>query len=188
MIDLCPEDSVALFSRIEKLNTCIVVAHESFVQRIVDADQMSTMLLKEVRFLAVLDSDSVQTVSAAKMLRQGCRGILPRQFPPETLGAAISAIFRGELWAPRVLVSEVLANFVRAASLTTEHDLTRQEARIVELTSKGLKNAAIADQLFISVETVRWHKRRINRKLRSRVISRLPARVAAGPPQSHKAG
>ena len=84
------------------------------------------------------------------------------------LTKAVLAILRGELWAPRAVVSELLSDLLREISVKVETGLTPQEARILELASQGLTNAAIAEALFISPATVRWHKRRLNRKLHAR--------------------
>ena len=105
--------------------------------------------------------------------------------PSEKLADKLYALRIETNWhgAPPVVVSELLAELLRAASLKTDNGLTPQEARIQELTSKGYKNSAIAEALFISLETVRWHKRRLNRKLRG--SSRLPEDLAI--PSSHVA-
>ena len=72
--------------------------------------------------------------------------------------------------------------------MKVENGLTPQEARILDLSLRGYKNAAIAETLFISPETVRWHKRRLNRKISGSNQARHPqaratlhsAGVAAG--------
>ena len=46
-----------------------------------------------------------------------------------------------------------------------ENCLTPQEERILELILQGRKNSAIVEAFFISPETVRWHKRRLYRKV-----------------------
>ncbi|MEO1286718.1 MAG: LuxR C-terminal-related transcriptional regulator [Chloroflexota bacterium] len=44
-------------------------------------------------------------------------------------------------------------------------DLTRQERKILSLLADGLTNRKIADQLYISPSTVKWHIRQLNNKL-----------------------
>lgn len=179
----CSDDREQLFALWRRLNVSVFVARQSFIEQLSNADLVRlTNYGKTCYVLAILESDSVEA-SATKMLRLGCRGVLPRRFSSQLLRRAVLAILNGELWAPHVVVSELLAELLRAASLKTDNGLTPQEARIQELTSKGYKNSAIAEALFISLETVRWHKRRLNRKLRG--SGRLPEDMAI--PSSHVA-
>jgi DNA-binding NarL/FixJ family response regulator len=179
----CADDREQLFAVCRRLNVSVFVARQSFLEQLTSADLVQlTNYGKSCYVLAILESDCLEA-SAAKMLRLGCRGVLPRQFSSKLLRRAVLAVLQGELWAPNTVVSELLSELLRAASLKTENGLTPQETRILELTSKGYKNSAIAEALFISLETVRWHKRRLNRKLRG--PGRFPQDTAA--PSSREA-
>jgi DNA-binding CsgD family transcriptional regulator len=50
-------------------------------------------------------------------------------------------------------------------SLTDRYGITRRECEILELICRGRKNQEIADELFISLQTVKDHNHRIFRKL-----------------------
>jgi DNA-binding CsgD family transcriptional regulator len=102
------------------------------------------------------------------------------------LKRAVGAILQGQIWAPNEVLSDLLSDLLRAVSMKLENGLTPQEARILELSLQGYKNPAIADALFISLETVRWHRRRLNRKLRTSNQLRYPQTIAA-PPDREKA-
>jgi LuxR family maltose regulon positive regulatory protein len=58
-----------------------------------------------------------------------------------------------------------------------QNALTPQEQRILELSAEGHKNSAIAITLSISPETVRWHKRRLYRKIGRGGLPRFPQAV-----------
>ena len=175
-----------MFVLCRRLNVSLVVARQAFIEQLTSAELIQlTNYGKSSHVLAIVENGSLET-SAAKMLRLGCRGVLPDQFSPKLLRRAVLAVLRGELWAPGAVVSELLTNLLRAASLKTDNGLTPQEARILELTTQGYKNAAIAETLFISLETVRWHKRRLNRKLRG--PNRQPQTKATPPPWHMAAG
>jgi len=137
---------------------------------------------KDRYVLAILDSATLEKTPTVKMLQIGCSGVLPCRFTPRIFRRAVLAILKGELWAPRCVVSELLSNLLRAASLKAENGLTPREFRILELILQGYSNPAIARELFISLETVRWHRRRLNRKLRGR-DQQPPAK--ATPPNLH---
>lgn len=185
----CAEDQGMAFSLLQQMNVSILVARESFIAQLPDAAVLQiTNRGMGCCVLAILDSETLDTPSVVEMLRLGCRGVLPRQFSSKLFRRAVLAILRGEVWAPRGIVSELLSDLLRAASLKTENGLTPQEARILELSSKGYKNSAIADALFISLETVRWHKRRLNRKLRGPEQSRYPQTKVSSPPRELAAG
>ncbi|GBG38296.1 helix-turn-helix domain-containing protein [Mycobacterium montefiorense] len=53
----------------------------------------------------------------------------------------------------------------RRPVVTGVESLTPTEARIARLTSQGLSNRDIAEQLFVSSNTIAWHLRNIFRKL-----------------------
>jgi NarL family two-component system response regulator LiaR len=92
----------------------------------------------------------------------GCSGVLQRDASSETLRRAVAAVAAGELWVPRKVSSRLLHNALHNDA--TRH-LTRRESEILKLIYKGLNNQKIADQLFISRETVRWHLRSLYSKI-----------------------
>jgi DNA-binding NarL/FixJ family response regulator len=162
----CAEDWEQAVSYCQQPNVSIIVARQAFIEQLPSTDLMQLANYGKGRYvLAILECDTLEATPAAKMIRLGCRGVLPRRFMPKLLRRAVLAMLKGELWAPRAVVSELLSDLLRSASLKAENGLTPREMRILELTLQGYKNSAIADALFISLETVRWHKRRLNRKL-----------------------
>jgi DNA-binding NarL/FixJ family response regulator len=74
----------------------------------------------------------------------------------------VETVNSGELWAPRKLLSQMCRGVVAAGD---PRRLTTREEEILALLGKGYKNREIADALFISRETVRWHIRGIYSKL-----------------------
>jgi DNA-binding NarL/FixJ family response regulator len=185
----CSESLEELFLLRQQRNVTMIVARQGFLEQLPSSTVLQiTNFGKGSHILAVLESNTVDAASATKMLRVGCRGVLPCRFPSKLFSRAVLAILRGELWAPQGVVSELLSELLRAASLKSDTGLTPQEARILELSSKGHKNSAIADALFISLETVRWHKRRLNRKLRGPDQERHAQMKVTTPPHELAAG
>jgi DNA-binding NarL/FixJ family response regulator len=185
----CPEDSEHPFSLCQQLNVSLCIARQAFIEQLPSAAfRKLTNYGKGCSVLAILESDVLERKSAARMLRLGCRGVLPRRFSTTILNRAVLAILKGQLWAPSVVLSDVLSDLLRAASLKVENGLTPQEARILELSLQGYKNPAIAEALFISLETVRWHRRRLNRKLRLSNQPRYPQTKIAPPDLEKAAG
>lgn len=119
--------------------------------------------LNAVRVLTI--ADSIDEKTCEKLLRMGCVGSLPRRASPATLLRAFHAVVAGELWFPRATLSRVLKGFLLA------HDpdrLTARELEILALVGGDLNNQQIADKLFISRETVRWHIKSLHSKLGTR--------------------
>lgn len=182
----CSEDREPILSVCRRLNISLIVARQAFIEQLTSAELVQlTNYGKSSYIIAIVENESLET-SAAKMLRLGCRGVLPGGFSSKLFRRAVLAVLQGELWAPGAVISELLTDLLRASSLKADKGLTPQEARILELTMQGYKNSAIAETLFISLETVRWHKRRLNRKLRG--PSRHPQAKATTPPRQLAAG
>jgi DNA-binding NarL/FixJ family response regulator len=116
-------------------------------------------------------------------LRAGASGFLLKDVPPEQLVDGIRAVARGDaLLAPSV-TRRVIEEFVRRppASVRTLapqlEGLTARELEVLKLIARGLSNAEIATELFVSETTVKTHVAHVLMKLDLR--DRVQAVVAA---------
>jgi DNA-binding NarL/FixJ family response regulator len=107
-------------------------------------------------------------------LRAGASGFLLKDVPPEQLVAGIRAVASGDaLLAPSV-TRRVIEEFVRhpPESVRTRPselaELTERELEVLKLIARGLSNAEIAKELYVSETTVKTHVARILMKLRLR--------------------
>jgi DNA-binding NarL/FixJ family response regulator len=107
-------------------------------------------------------------------LRAGASGFLLKDVPPEQLIGGIRAVASGDaLLAPSV-TRRVISEFVSrppesARTPPTElGELTDRELEVLKLIARGMSNAEIAKELFVSDTTVKTHVARILMKLRLR--------------------
>jgi DNA-binding NarL/FixJ family response regulator len=108
----------------------------------------------------------------------GAVGYLLKKTPPEGLKRALSdAVSGGSPMTPNI-ARKIVASFQkRPLGRAGEDDLTPRERDVLGQMAEGKSYAAIAKQLFISVDGVRYHIRHIYEKLQ--VHSRGEA-IAAG--------
>jgi DNA-binding NarL/FixJ family response regulator len=113
-------------------------------------------------------------------LRAGASGFLLKDTDPDALLEAIRIVASGDaLLAPSV-TRRLIAEFARrpahpSASLPHIEQLTEREREVLVLVARGLSNAEIATELYISPATAKTHVSRIMMKLDSRDRAQLVA-------------
>jgi DNA-binding NarL/FixJ family response regulator len=146
-----------------------------------------TTLVKEMHArypeaAAIVLTANQRAESRAMAIAAGAVGVLLKTTSVPKVLSAVRAAAAGEpLMKPAELV-ELFRSAAAHQAISTEGEralqsLTPREADVLRALAKGLDNQAIADQLFISHETVRSHIVRILRKLG--VESRLQAVLVA---------
>ncbi len=113
-------------------------------------------------------------------LRAGASGFLLKDTDPDALLDAIRVVAAGEaLLAPSV-TRRLIAEFARRpatahAQLGDLEQLTEREREVLALVARGLSNAEIATELFISPATAKTHVSRVMMKLDARDRAQLVA-------------
>jgi DNA-binding NarL/FixJ family response regulator len=97
---------------------------------------------------------------AEAFVKLGCWGVIEKDSEPESLKKAVEAIAEGDIWVGRKLLSKML----REMTFAEEHKLSPREVGILKLLAQDLTNNSIAEALFISPETLRWHLRNLYSK------------------------
>jgi DNA-binding NarL/FixJ family response regulator len=119
----------------------------------------------QVMMLTVFDN----TDEIFKSLEAGATGYLLKKTPPARLMDAISELVNGG--SP--MSGEIARKVVQAFATPVQHklpegNLTPREEEILSFLSKGFLYKEIAAELFISIDTVRTHIRKIYQKLQVR--------------------
>lgn len=129
-----------------------------------------------VRVLMLTTFDLDEYVYAA--LRAGASGFLLKDARPEDLLDAVRVVAAGEaLLAPSV-TRRLIEEFARRpetdqATPAALDVLTEREREVLVLVARGLSNAEIAQQLYVSPATAKTHVSRVMMKLHARDRARL---------------
>ncbi len=110
--------------------------------------------------ICIVLTGAVQPLVVRQALEMGCAGVVTKDRAAEDLFDALEAARRGEF----TMSPAALAMAGNAARGTGE-DITDRELEVVGAIARGMSNSEIADELFLSVNTVRNHIQRISAKL-----------------------
>lgn len=144
----------------------------------IEATRCIIEVCPDVRVLVVTMFEDDASVFAA--MRAGARGYLLKGAKYGEVLRAIRAVASGEaIFSPAIAarLMDYFASIRPAAVPQVFPELSTREREILDLLAQGLKNADIADRLFLSPKTIRNHVSTILGKLQ--VASRAEAIVRA---------
>jgi DNA-binding NarL/FixJ family response regulator len=131
-------------------------------RRILAADETARVLI-----LTTFDLDEY----VYEALRAGASGFVLKDEPPEQLLAAIRIVASGEALLSPAVTKRVIQRFTRLPQRAAPpglEELTERELDVFRLIARGLSNAEIGEELFISETTVKTHITHILQKLQLR--------------------
>ncbi|MGB2690859.1 MAG: response regulator transcription factor [Thermodesulfobacteriota bacterium] len=123
---------------------------------------------KNAKVILLIDNDYSENL-LINGLRSGIRGYVQKNVDTPELIQSVKAVNDGELWADRKLMGKV----VDGSSYPTKevnlkgqiYDLTETEIKIIKLVLTGMTNRQVADDLYISEKTVKFHLYKVFKKL-----------------------
>jgi len=98
-------------------------------------------------------------------LKAGASGYLLKKTAPSKILDAIAEVYNGGSPMSSQIARKVIASFQHKDSIDETNILTPKEKEILKELAKGLRYKEIADEMKISIETVRSHARKIYEKL-----------------------
>jgi DNA-binding NarL/FixJ family response regulator len=104
-------------------------------------------------------------------LSAGASGFVLKDEPPEQLIAAIRTVAAGDALLSPAITHRVISQFARIrrpAPPSELEELTSREMEVLRLIARGLSNAEIGEQLFITDTTVKTHVTHVFQKLNLR--------------------
>jgi DNA-binding NarL/FixJ family response regulator len=131
-------------------------------RRILAADNGARILI-----LTTFDLDEY----VYEALRAGASGFVLKDDPPEQLIAAVRTVAGGEALLSPAITKRVIKQFTRIPHPTPPRELeelTERELDVFRLIARGLSNAEIGQELYISDTTVKTHITHILQKLNVR--------------------
>jgi DNA-binding NarL/FixJ family response regulator len=131
-------------------------------RRILSNDEATRVLI-----LTTFDLDEY----VYEALRAGASGFVLKDDPPEQLLAAIRVVAAGDALLSPAITKRVIEKFTHISQTEPPRelaDLTDRELDVLRLIARGLSNAEIGQELYISETTVKTHITHILQKLNLR--------------------
>ncbi len=100
-----------------------------------------------------------------KMYQAGVAGYLLKSSSKKDIVSGIEDVFVGKQHFPPDVMKSIFMNEKAPPSSSIEVKLTKRENEIVSLIVSGLSNPEIAQKLFLSIETVKTHRKNLMFKL-----------------------
>jgi two-component system NarL family response regulator len=126
-------------------------------------------LLPSTKILMLTVSDEEDDLYEA--IKAGANGYLLKEISVEEVADAIHAVVQGQSLISPSMASKLLSEFNSLARQAAAQEqlpapvLTARELEVLKLVARGMSNRDVADQLFISENTVKNHVRNILEKL-----------------------
>lgn len=130
----------------------------------IDCIQRLKIIHPKMQMMVLTVYDNADTIFQA--LEAGATSYLLKSTPPEKIVEAIKELFEGGSPISSQIARKIIESFASKGRANKYfQDLSRREQEILEQLRKGFRYKEIADQLFISIDTVRTHIRNIYEKL-----------------------
>jgi DNA-binding NarL/FixJ family response regulator len=130
--------------------------------------------MTEVLMLTVFDD----TDKVFQAICAGASGYLLKKTPPAKILEAIEDVYNGGAPMTPSIARKVLGLFPQTAAVNQELDkLTPREQEVLQSLAKGNSYKMVADDLRISIETVRTHTKRIYEKLHVHSVAEAIAKA-----------
>jgi len=98
-------------------------------------------------------------------LKAGASGYLLKKTAPSKILDAITEVYNGGSPMSSQIARKVIASFQHKDSIDESDILTPKEKEVLKALAKGLRYKEIADEMKVSIETIRSHARKIYEKL-----------------------
>ena len=135
----------------------------------IEAARRIREILPSTRILMLTVSDEEDDLYEA--IKAGANGYLLKEISVEEVASAIHSVMQGQSLISPSMASKLLNEFNSLAKMAAEREqlpapvLTARELEVLKLVARGMSNKDVADELYISENTVKNHVRNILEKL-----------------------
>ena len=132
----------------------------------IEATRRITAMDDAPRVLVLTTFDLDEHVFAA--VEAGASGFLLKDVNPDDLAHAVRVVARGEAMLAPALIRRLLERFARPSSspsAVAASEVSAREGEVARLVARGLSNAEIASQLYLSEATVKTYVSRLLTRL-----------------------
>ena len=159
----CPGEAENVIAWCDRFESCVAIVEGAELLSI-PPSRFADLLRSNPFTRVIARVDNVKSDVCESLLLLGCSGLVHNSISVSSFKRAIFAIKSGELAASRKVISRAFQTFLG-------RKISRRERSILDLLRGGLSNRQIAEQLFISQETLRWHLRNLYSKtgIRTRI-------------------
>ncbi len=128
---------------------------------------LQAMSRQGIETQVVVLTAGIEDEQLLEAIRAGARGVVLKDMAPQLLVDAVRAVLAGGQWLERGLGGRALTRLLQRERGLVEisRRLTPRELEILRMVARGLRNRAIAEQLFITEGTVKVHLHNIYEKL-----------------------
>ena len=114
-----------------------------------------------VLVLTVFDEDQI----AIRVLKAGAAGFVTKETMPNELIAAVKKIHSGGKYVSPSLAEKLVFNIYAEDEKPVHHKLSNREYQVICLIAAGKSVKQIAEELYLSIQTIRTYRTRILEKM-----------------------
>jgi len=122
-----------------------------------------------VLVLTVFDEDQI----AIRVLKAGAAGFVTKETMPNELIAAVKKIHSGGRYVSPSLAEKLVFNIYAEDEKPVHHRLSNREYQVICLIAAGKSVKQIAEELYLSIQTIRTYRTRILEKMEMKTDAEL---------------
>lgn len=155
---------IELEQLVNKLQPKVIIVDPHYSQRFTIQDIQNIRLkFTDPRLLVLSNRQSKETISA--LIDLGIKNYVFKECSREELVHAIYSAAKGEQFFCKNTFETLFGNKLLPEKEDTASQLSLRETELIHLIADGLTNKEIAEKLFLSVHTIKTHRKNIIKKL-----------------------